>query len=217
MFIGHFGIGFAAKKYAPGLSLGVLFIAAQFLDLLWPNLLLLGIENVQIQPGITKLTPLNFTHYPVSHSLLWVVTWGVLLGLLTRIISKRTSYAIVMFCCVVSHWFLDLLVHRPDLPLTPTHPEKYGLGLWDQPFISLFLEGLVFFIGIALYQKVTRAKDKVGKYGLVGLVIFFIVIHTANLIGPPPPDTTVLMWSAQLQWLFVILAFYIDKHRVIRV
>ncbi len=80
MFIGHFGVGFAAKAVASQVSLGTAFLAAQFIDLLWPTLLLLGVERVRIEPGITTVTPLNFEHYPVSHSLLAVVGWAVLLG-----------------------------------------------------------------------------------------------------------------------------------------
>ena len=80
MFIGHFGVGLGAKKAAPSISLGTLFLAAQFLDLLWPTFLLLGWERVKIQPGMTVMTPLNFTHYPLSHSLLMACIWGVLFG-----------------------------------------------------------------------------------------------------------------------------------------
>jgi hypothetical protein len=64
MFIGHFGVGFGAKKLVPEVSLGILFIAVQFLDLLWPTLLLLDVEHVVISPGITKSTPLDFTDIP---------------------------------------------------------------------------------------------------------------------------------------------------------
>jgi membrane-bound metal-dependent hydrolase YbcI (DUF457 family) len=119
MFIGHFGVGFGAKKAAPGISLGMLFIAAQFIDLLWPTLLLLGIENVKIEPGITKATPLNFTDYPISHSLLFVIIWGLVVGGIYFLIRKKFKYTVILSLAVISHWFLDLLVHRPDLPLYP--------------------------------------------------------------------------------------------------
>jgi hypothetical protein len=77
MFIGHFGVAFAAKKVAPQTSLGTLILAAQFLDFLWPLFLLLGIEQVRIAPGITRVSPLDFTDYPISHSLLMATVWAV--------------------------------------------------------------------------------------------------------------------------------------------
>src|SRR5690242_7476969 len=117
MFIGHFGLGFAAKKAAPAVSLGWLFIAVQFLDLLWPTFLLLDVEHVVISPGITTLTPLDFTDYPVSHSLLVVLIWALAFGFLYWLIKKQKQAAVVLAICVLSHWLLDLVVHRPDLPL----------------------------------------------------------------------------------------------------
>src|SRR5262245_4312636 len=107
MFIGHFGIGLGAKKFAPAISLGALLIAAQFLDLLWPTLLLLDLEHVIIAPGITKVTPLDFVDYPISHSLVCVLGWATLAGLITWFITNNGKYSIVLFLCVVSHWVLD--------------------------------------------------------------------------------------------------------------
>ncbi len=101
MFIGHFAIGFAAKKYAPTVSLAVLFIAAQFVDLLWPTLLLLAVEHVSISPGITAVTPLDFTHYPVSHSLTMGIVWGFLIGGLVYALTKSFRNSVVVLCCAV--------------------------------------------------------------------------------------------------------------------
>src|SRR5450631_3687556 len=144
MFIGHFGVGLGAKKVSPLLSLGVLFIAAQFLDLLWPLLLLLNIEHVTIAPGITKMTPLDFTDYPISHSLLLAIFWGLIFGFVYWLIKKNTKNAIVLFICVISHWLLDVLVHRPDLPLYPGNSPRVGLGLWNYPVITIIIETLIF-------------------------------------------------------------------------
>jgi membrane-bound metal-dependent hydrolase YbcI (DUF457 family) len=214
MFIGHFGIGFGAKKLAPGISLGFLFIAAQFLDLLWPTLLLFNVEHVKISPGITKMTPLDFFDYPVTHSLVMAFVWGLLLGFIAWLFLKNFKYSIIIFICVVSHWYLDLLVHRPDLPLLPSDPSRVGLGLWNSPVIATILEGVVFFGGVFFYYKATSAKNKFGKYGLIGLIAFLVIIHIGNMIGPPPPSVTVIAWAGQLQWLFVILAFFVDRNRV---
>src|SRR5512139_3691369 len=130
MFLGHFAVGFAAKRLAPRASLGTLFLAAQFIDLLWPLLVLLGIERVRIAPGITTVTPLDFEHYPWSHSLFAVSVWGVLFATVYLFIRRDRRASLVLGLAVLSHWLLDFLVHRPDLPLLPGG-ERFGLGLWN--------------------------------------------------------------------------------------
>ncbi|MCB0726498.1 MAG: metal-dependent hydrolase [Ignavibacteria bacterium] len=215
MFIGHFGVGFGAKKYAPVISLGYLFIAAQFLDLIWPTLLLLNVEHVVISPGITAMTPLDFTDYPVSHSLLMVAGWGILLGVISYFFLKKFKYSLIIFLCVISHWFLDLIVHRPDLPLLPAEDTiKMGFGLWDHPYLSVIIEGLIFFTGVIFYYKATKPVNKTGKYLLIFLVSFLVLIQIANILGPPPPSVTAIAWAGQLQWLFVIIAFIVDRNRI---
>lgn len=214
MFIGHFGIGFGAKKYAPAISLGVLFIAAQFLDLLWPSLLLLDLEHVVISPGITKVMPYDFIDYPISHSLIMVVGWGFILALLAKFMFKNLKYSIIIFLCVISHWFLDLIVHRPDLPIIPGDSTLLGFGLWNYPFLTALIEGVIFIAGVFLYLKATSSKNNHGKYGLIVLIALFIVIQVGSMLGPPPPSVNAIAWVGQSQWLFVILAFYVDKNRI---
>lgn len=216
MFIGHFAIGFGAKKLAPEASLGWLFLAAQFLDLLWPTLLLLDLEQVAISPGITKVTPLDFVYYPISHSLAIVTVWGLLAGLVSWFLRSNIRYSVVISLCVISHWFLDLVVHRPDLPVLPGDSIKLGLGLWNYPIITALVEGILFLGGVLLYYKATTAKNKFGRYGLIALVAFLIFIQVGNMAGPPPPNVTAIAWAGQLQWLLVIFAFFIDKNRVAR-
>ena len=214
MFIAHFGVGFAAKKFAPAISLGALVIASQFLDLLWPSLLLLDVEHVRIYPGITAVTPLDFFDYPISHSLAMVVLWSLILGLLALLLLKNKKYALVICFCVLSHWFLDLLVHRPDLPLTPGDSPKFGLGLWNFPGLTVLAEAVFFLGGAWLYSKATAAKNRFGKYGFLGLVAFLILIQFANMAGPPPENVEAIAWVGQAQWLLVILALFVDRNRV---
>src|SRR5712692_10106137 len=117
MFLGHFGVALAAKELAPRTSLGALVLAAQFADLLWPIFLLTGLEQVRIAPGITRATPLDFVHYPITHSLVGQALWGLALGLLYFSLRRNAKSAVIVGACVVSHWFLDVIVHRPDLPV----------------------------------------------------------------------------------------------------
>lgn len=216
MFIGHFGIGLGSKRAAPAVSLGILFIAAQFLDLLWPTLLLLGWEHVSIEPGITKMTPLNFTDYPVTHSLLMACVWGALIGLGYFLIKRRYRGAIVLALCVVSHWILDLLVHRPDLQLYPGSTVKVGLGLWNHVPLAIIVEGLVFLAGLVLYLRTTHSTNKFGEYGFWAMIGLLVLIYLANLFGPPPANVKAIAWAGESQWLFVIWAFLVDKYRTIR-
>ena len=132
MFIGHFGLAFGAKKAAPAVSLGALFAACQLADLLWPTLLLLGYERVEIQPGVTRFTPLDFVSYPYSHSLLALCVWGVAFGAIyTALRRARISAFVTIALLVVSHWLLDYVTHRPDLPITMSGADRVGLGLWN--------------------------------------------------------------------------------------
>lgn len=213
MFIGHFALGMASKRLAPPISLGVLFIAAQFLDLLWPVLLLTGVEQAAIVPGITAMTPLDFTHYPISHSLVAAIGWGFVIGLLAFLFFKSRKIALVLGALVVSHWMLDFLVHRPDLPLNPFGDTKVGLGLWNHPVVSVLVEMALFAAGVWIYLRSTKAEDKVGRFAFWALIAFFLLIHFMNLFGPPPPSMKAVAWGAMLQWLFVIWAFWVDRHR----
>jgi len=217
MFIGHFGLGFGAKKIAPGVSLGTLFIAAQFLDLLWPVLLLLNIEHAALKPGTGHAQPIDFTHYPISHSLLMVVVWAVVFGSVYWLFKKNIRTAVILGLCVISHWVLDLIVHLPDLPLYPGDDSpRFGFKLWNSFWGTLLLEGSIFIAGLILYVRATVAKNKKGKIGLWILTGLLIVSHAANLLGPPPPNMTAVSWAGNLQWLFVVLAFWVDRNRSAR-
>ncbi|GIV57776.1 MAG: hypothetical protein KatS3mg042_0689 [Rhodothermaceae bacterium] len=212
MFIGHFGIGMGAKAAAPRPSLGTLFLAAQFIDLLWPTLLLLGLERVEIAPGITRMTPLDFVAYPYTHSLLAVLGWGALLGGVYLWVRKDRRGALVLALAVVSHWVLDLMVHRPDLPLWPGGP-RVGMGLWNLPALAIPLELVLFGAGAWLYLTRTAPADRTGRYAAPALIAALLLIHTANLFGPPPEQVEAIAWAGHLQWLFVAWAYWADGHR----
>lgn len=213
MFIGHFGVGFGAKPLAPRTSLGTLLLAAQFVDLLWPTLLLVGLERVQIAEGITKVTPLDFTHYPISHSLVAAVLWGLLFGAVYYVAARYQRGAIVCGIAALSHWILDLVTHRPDLPLVPGNPVRVGMGLWNSLPATLALELLVFTAGVVLYAGATRPLNRRGVYSFWGLVGFLLAVHAANLFGSAPPNWQAIAWTGQAQWLIVIWGYWVDRHR----
>lgn len=213
MFIGHFALGFSAKQVTPEVSLGTLFLAAQFIDLLWPTFLLLGIEHVRIDPGATAVTPLAFEHFPFSHSLLAVLGWAVLLGGAYFALRRDRRGALVLGLLVLSHWLLDLLVHRPDLPLTPWGQTVVGLRLWSSLLLTLALEVPLFMLGVWLYVRSTVAIDPAGRWGLVGLVLFLFVVYAGNVLGTPPPSVAAIAWLGQFQWLLVFWGYWVDRHR----
>jgi hypothetical protein len=213
MFLGHFGVGFGAKALAPSTSLGSLFLAAQFVDLLWPTLLLLGIERVRIAPGITRVTPLDFVHYPVSHSLAAVIGWAVLFAAVYLFLRRYPRGALVLGAAVLSHWLLDAVVHRPDLPLYPGGSTLIGLGLWSSLTATLAVELGLFGAGIGLYTRATTATDAAGRWGLWSLVAFLLIVYLMNLFGPPPPGVEALAWVGHAQWLLVLWGYWLDGHR----
>lgn len=213
MFIGHFAVAFAAKRAVPDVSLGTLFLAAQLADLVWPTLVLLGFEQFAIRPGITAVTPLDFTRYPYSHSLLGMAAWGALLGLVYLVPPRRARAALLLFLVVLSHWFLDLVTHRPDLPLVIAGAERYGLGLWHSRIGTLIVEGSLFAIGVWVYARATRPLDRIGRWALIVLIAFLVLIYLGNVFGPPPPSVRAVVWSAQAIWLLVAWGYWIDRHR----
>jgi hypothetical protein len=216
MFLGHFGVGFGAKSTEPKISLGTWFLASQFVDLLWPTLLLLGVERVSIDPGNTVMTPLNFESYPITHSLLMAVVWGVLFGLMFWVVRRNTRGGLILGLCVVSHWALDLLVHGPDLPIYPGSSAYVGLGLWNSIPGTLVVELLVFGAGILLYVRTTTARDNTGTWSLWGLVGFLLLIYAGAIFGPPPDSVNAVAWVGQAQWLLVAWAYWTDRHRAVR-
>ena len=212
MFIGHHAAGFASKRLAPGVSLGTLFAAAMWIDLLWPILLLAGIEHVRIEPGNTAFTPLDFYDYPVSHSLLAVLGWSAAAAALYRVLRHTWREAWVVGAAVLSHWVLDFVTHRPDLPLWPGGP-LVGLGLWQSVPATIAVETLLFVAALAGYLRMTEARDRIGRWALWALVVFVAAIYAANLTSPPPPSPRAIAYAGLAAWLFVPWGWWIDAHR----
>jgi hypothetical protein len=213
MFLGHYGVAFAAKRVAPRTSLGALSFAAQFLDELWPILLLLGVEHVKIVPGLMAASPMDFTSYPYSHSLLMAIVWGILIGGAYYLLRRYGRGAWIIGALVVSHWFLDVPMHRADLPLWPgASSPKVGWGLWNSIPVTYVIEFAIYVIGIAVYLRATRARDRIGSWGLWAYILVLAILFvTSN--GSPPPSERALAWTASGIWLFVPWAWWVDKHR----
>ena len=214
MFIGHYAVALAARKAAPRVSLGTLLLAAQFLDLLWPAFRLLGLEHVRIAPGNTAFTPLDFYDYPLTHSLLTTVGWGVAFGCVYFGVRRDRRSALVLGACVVSHWVLDFVSHRPDMPLAPGVERRVGLGLWNSVSATVVVEIAMLIVGLMLFLSASKPKDNVGRFSFWIFIAFVLFLYAGNVFGGPPPDVTKLAWFGLAQWLMVPWAYWIDRHRV---
>ncbi len=215
MFIGHFGVALAAKKIAPKTSLGTLILAAQFLDFLWPLFLLLGIEHVRIAPGITRVSPLDFNDYPVSHSLLMAIMWAVVFTGTYYGLRRNVRSAMVVGTAVLSHWVLDFIVHRPDLQLYPGGSARVGLGLWNSWMATIAAEVLCFGAGLSMYLGCTRARDNAGRYGFWALIALLFFGWVSTLLAGAPPNVTALAWGGIAMWLTAPWGWWADRHRTV--
>jgi len=183
MFVGHYGISFAAKKAEPSIPLWVLFVAVQLLDVLWAPFVLLGVERVRIVPGFTRSNPLDLYYMPYTHSLVAALGWSVAAFLVYRFAARTapTRAATIVGVAVFSHWVLDFLVHRPDLPLYD-NSAKVGLGLWNFPALALSLEAVLLFGGMWLYFRLGTAR----RTAMLVFGVVMLGIQAYVFFGPPP-------------------------------
>ena len=215
MFIGHLALGFAAKRAAPRVSLAMLFVAAQLADMLWPVFLAIGLEQVRIAPGFTAFTPFDFVSYPYSHSLVFLIGWALALGFGYRAVTGDAKAVPVLAALVVSHWVLDFVTHAPDMPLYPGSA-KLGLGLWNSIPATLAVELAMYAAGLWVYLRVTGARDTIGRWALLSLAVFVIVVYVVN-INNAPPSIPAIIWPALVGIaLLTAWAWWADRHRVPR-
>ncbi|HSZ00616.1 MAG TPA: metal-dependent hydrolase [Terriglobales bacterium] len=216
MFIGHFAIGFAAKKFAPRTSLAALLAAPLLSDMLWPVFLLLGWERARIDPGNTRFTPIDLTYFPWSHSLLMCIAWASAFALIYYWIARYLPGTIVIWIGVVSHWILDWVTHRPDMPLYPGGP-RFGLGLWNSIAGTLVVETLMFATGVWLYVRSTRARDSIGHYGFLAYVGLLMLAYIGDRFSDPPTSIADIAWTGIVAIAILIpWAWWFDHHRVSR-
>lgn len=215
MFVGHLAAGLGAKKLEPEMPLWAGIGAAFGVDLIWPVFLLAGLEVVEIDPGATAFTPLDFVSYPWTHSLVLVGVWAVLVGVAAYRTFRNGRVAVLLGALVVSHWVLDAISHRPDLPLWPGGP-VVGLGLWHSIPGTLILEGSLLLAGVWLYASMTRAVTNMGTWALVGLLALTTLIWVSQPWAPPAPSATAVAVTALTLWIFLPWAHWIEKGRTLQ-
>jgi len=214
MFVGHLAVALVAKRAAPTVNLGWLMAGVTALDLIWPVFVLAGIEHVRVVQGATAFTPLIFDSYPWSHSLVMAVVWGLALVAIAR--SRRViAPAGLLVGLVVSHWVLDFVTHRPDMPIYPGS-SKLGLGLWNSIPGTLIVELVLYAAGLWIYLRATEARDRIGRWGFLALAVFLVVVYVA-FIGLVPPSIQNLYISALAGIiLLTVWSWWADRHRMPR-
>ena len=216
MFVGHYAVGLAAKRFAPRTSLGILIAAPILLDLIWPILVLIGWEHVSIVDSPNRFLRLQFDSYPISHGLLAAIGWATLFASIYFGVARYLAGAIAVWLGVISHWLLDYVVHRPDLPLQAGSSRLLGLGLWNKRWATVMVELTLLAAGVALYLLQTRAKDKIGTLGFWAFVVVIVALYGAVIFGPVPPSVNKLAIGALSSLVFVGFAWWFDSHREVR-
>jgi membrane-bound metal-dependent hydrolase YbcI (DUF457 family) len=216
MFIGHFAVGFGLKRMAPRVSLGLLIAAAVWADILWTVFLLLGWEHARISVGDTRWTPLDLYDYPCSHSLFFLALWATALAILYRTYRADIMGTAAIWLAVVSHWVLDWITHRPDMPVYP-NGAKHGLGLWNSIPGTLVVELLLFAAGVWLYAVSTRPKDRIGRFAFWAYVAAVLFLYVGDRFSGPPETMREVALSGLIGTVALVLwSWWFDRHRLPR-
>jgi hypothetical protein len=215
MFVGHYGPSFAIKSTQPSIPLWSLFIAVQLLDVGWSVLVFLGVEKVRIVPGITASNPFDLYYMPFTHSLFAALAWSVAGVLLARFPFGVLDWAgsLWLGAAVFSHWVLDVVVHRRDMPLYDD-TAKIGFGVWNYPIIALSLEALLLFGGMIMYMRKTKSLSAVGSFGPPIFGVLILAIQSYVFFGPPPVSPNAAAATALISYLvFAAVAYWLDLNR----
>ncbi|HEV3420196.1 MAG TPA: hypothetical protein VG075_07825 [Candidatus Acidoferrum sp.] len=216
MFIGHFAVGYGSKRFAPRAPLWALMAAPLLADILWTVFLLTGWEHARIAVGDTRFTPLDLYDYPWSHSLVMLMVWGAVLGGAYFLWKREWAGVAAIWIGVVSHWVLDWITHRADMPLYPGGP-KFGLGLWNSIAATMVVETVMLVAGVWVYATATRARDWIGRYLFWGYVVALMVFYVADRFGGPPESMREIAWTGVIATVVMLgWAGWFDAHREAR-
>ena len=215
MFVGHYGISFAVKSVEKRIPLWLLFIAVQFVDVLWAIFVLTGVEKVRITPGITATNPLDLYYMPYTHSLVAALLWSGAGFITYKVAGRGAIYSsFLVAVAVFSHWVLDLIVHRPDLPLYDD-TYKLGFGLWNYPVLAFALEATLLLGGIFLYLRASKPKSSIGKYGMLVFGIVMLLMQGVVFFGSPPDSPSAAALTALISYaVLAAAAYWLEKKRL---
>ncbi len=210
MLVGHFGVGLAAKRIVPETSAGTLMLASLLPDFLAWILLLAGVEHARIHPGITRTNPLDLYDIPISHSLVMDAIWGFLFAGAYFLWRRHSRASGIILAVVLSHWLLDFLSHRPDMPLAPGVDQYFGLGLYNSPFAMLLVEGSIWFAGIIVYARCTCPRKGMGAYLFWSVAALLTAVWIVSLGGAAPSAlnpagiASLIFFSMVVLWAYLV-------------
>ena len=216
MFVGHYAASLALKSFEKKASLGILFLAVQFVDILFFPFVLAGIERMNIVENFTESTHFELEYMPYTHGLFASLLWAVAAYAVFRwVFVRKQSVAVVVALAVFSHWLLDLPVHTPDLPLWSDASPKLGLGLWNNALATYILEAALLLLALWMYLRSTKAATAVGKYGMVVFVGFLLLVNVSNIFGDLMVDSRLglSIFALSAYFLFAAAAFWLDGKR----
>ena len=217
MFIGHYAPAFAAATSPKSPRLGALFVAAQLVDIAFFSFLILGIEKMRMLPGATAMNAMDLYGMPWTHSLAGAIGWGLAFAIAVKALRGSWTAGAIGGAVVVSHWLIDLLVHRPDLTLAGS-PPKLGLGLWNHPWIEIPLELAFAFGGLWFFVSRTRATGATGKWSPWALAVGMAALQMVNWTTPQPneagPAPASTGWLGLFAYaLLALLAWWVARTR----
>lgn len=216
MFLGHLALAFAAKRAAPRTSLGTLIFAALLPDVIWIALVFAGVERMRIPVGAgpaAAAAAIGVVSWPWSHSLLMVLLWATAAAAIHRARTGYRAGTLAVFALVASHWILEALTHRSDLPIAPGLSARVGAGLGAIPAAMIALHAAVFFVGLALYLDLTRPVRWEGRFGLLAMVAFACFLFLGSTSGAAPPGPRVLIATTMVTWAFIPWGGWVDRFR----
>jgi membrane-bound metal-dependent hydrolase YbcI (DUF457 family) len=204
MLIGHFAAGLVAKRIEPNISLGTFVLAAMFADFLWCFFMLAGMEHIEIGSGLGAANYVNADNIAFSHSLITDVIWGALFAAIYYLSRRNRRGALVLFTVVFSHWVLDFIAHKPDMPLAPGVQTFFGLGLWTSIPLTLVAEGGFWLLALALYIRVTQPNSRIGIIIFWSVAGFLTLAWYNNIAGPPPNNPSAMGVSSLIFFSLVV-------------
>jgi hypothetical protein len=187
MLVGHFAIGLLGKRAAPAVSIGTLTLASMLADMLGFVFILTGLEHWRVVPGGRGIDSMELYDIALSHSLVMNIVWGVLFAALYRWRRRDNGGAVIVFATVASHWVLDWISHKPDMPLAPGTTQVYGLGLWTSLLWTVVIEGGLWLLALVIYLRMTRAKNRAGIYLFWAVVALLTLSWISNVMASAPP------------------------------
>jgi hypothetical protein len=213
VLIGHFGVALGIKRFTPGINMGILAAAAVLSDLLWCSFLLLGWEQSEVVPGITRFSPYDMQYVPWSHGLDSILLYAAVTAIFAIGLRRPRYEALWLALAVASHGILDLIAHRPDMPAFGSHL-PLGLSLYNSIFWTMFAEICIFACGAWLYLKSTFARGRVGRVGIYVYLVALLYLYIGGHFSPPPSTIRFAADSGLLLLgLFCCAGGWIDRHR----